>query len=393
MRNVLCLAPLGGALLLSTASAALAAPLPPSANAAQIQAGLQAMRDYNLITLKDLSSSSEVEGRAFVGGNLSGSSSNYFAQPHGLTGGNGLVVAGSVTGGAKQVNNGAGLVVGGNLTSGANMNAGPGGTGAVKVGGAISGGTVNANNASVYVAGGVANVNAKDVYYGGALGANVNGTKHAGDTSQATLGADLAAQAAAYATDFADLSGYLDALAPTGPLSSFLTYSGQTAKFNAGSGSGVAVFDIADLAAALAGMSQVQFTLPTTYDLVVINVAASSFTMPGGVNFNGPTNLGQKVIWNFVNATTLNLGSSFYGSVLAPNATLTNGNFIEGSVVAKSVNQNGEIHMNNLTGSIGEIRSVVPEADGWALMIAGFGGAGVMLRRRRTPTGGQTAAV
>ncbi|MBW8812173.1 MAG: choice-of-anchor A family protein [Caulobacterales bacterium] len=383
MRKILGLAPVATALLLVGAPAAVAGPLPPSANAAQIQAGLQAMRDYNLIALKDLSSSSEVEGRAFVGGNLSGNSSNYFTQPHGLTGGNGLVVAGNVSGGTKQVNNGAALAVGGNLTSGANMNAGPGGTGTVKVGGSISGGTVNANNTAVYVNGDVANVNAHDVYYGGALGANVNGVKHAGDTSQATLGADLAAQAAAYATDFADLSAYLDGLTPSGPLSSLLTYSGQTAKFNAGAGTGVAVFDIADLAAALAGMSNIQFTLPTTYDLVVINVTSPSFTMSGGVNFNGPTNLGQKVIWNFVNATTLNLGSSFFGSVLAPNATLTNGNFIEGSVVAKSVNQNGEIHMNNLTGGLGPIATPTPEPAAWALMILGFGAAGAALRRRR----------
>src|SRR3546814_6043614 len=43
--------------------------------AAAPQDGLDAMKKWNLITLGDLTSKSEVEGRAFVGGNLSGSRS------------------------------------------------------------------------------------------------------------------------------------------------------------------------------------------------------------------------------------------------------------------------------------------------------------------------------
>ena len=38
--------------------------------------GLDGLRDWNLIVLGDLTSSSEVEGRTFVGGNLNGNSSN-----------------------------------------------------------------------------------------------------------------------------------------------------------------------------------------------------------------------------------------------------------------------------------------------------------------------------
>ena len=40
-------------------------------------AGLDVLRTWNLVVLGDLTSSSEVEGRTFVGGNLDGNSSNY----------------------------------------------------------------------------------------------------------------------------------------------------------------------------------------------------------------------------------------------------------------------------------------------------------------------------
>ena len=45
---------------------------------ADANVGLQVMREYNLVVLGNLKSSSEVEGRTFVGGNLTGNSSNYF---------------------------------------------------------------------------------------------------------------------------------------------------------------------------------------------------------------------------------------------------------------------------------------------------------------------------
>src|SRR5689334_20078491 len=120
------LSAIAAGLVLASASAAAAAPTPSSADAADINAGLQAMRDYNLIVLKDLQSSSQVQGKTFVGGNLSGGSSNYFTSPGSQAGGVALTVGGNVTGGAKNINNGGSVKVGGDLTSGANMNGGGG---------------------------------------------------------------------------------------------------------------------------------------------------------------------------------------------------------------------------------------------------------------------------
>lgn len=365
-------------LALACAAVARAEPLPTSDDAATINAGLDAMRQYNLIVLKDLKSNSEVEGRTFVGGNLSGNSSNYFTKPGSQSGGVGLAVAGNVTGGTKQVNNGAALQVGGNLDSGANMNGG----GQVRVDGNAKG--VNANNAAVYVDGDIKNINAQNIYYGGSKSGYANGTLHAGDHSAAGLQADLQQQATDLADELTATSDFFSTLTATNAIS--YSANGQQAIFNAGSGSGIAVFSISDLNAALKNSSQLIFNLPTTYDAVIVNVAGTNVSLPSGINFNGPNGLGQKVIWNFYEATSINFGSkSWYGWVLAPGADLKIGNFIEGSVVARSLTQNGEIHLNGLgAGLIVQApQAAVPEPATWTMLILGFGAIGAALRRRR----------
>ena len=65
--------------------------------------GIAALREWNLVVLGNLKSSSEVEGRTFVGGNLSGNSSNYNIRqtPASSNGTPGLTVVGDVNGGHK----------------------------------------------------------------------------------------------------------------------------------------------------------------------------------------------------------------------------------------------------------------------------------------------------
>lgn len=370
---------LTAATVLAGARVAAADPLPSAANAAQVNAGLQAMRDYNLIVLKDLKSTSEVQGRTFVGGDLSGGSSNYYTKP-GAQAGTALTVGGDVSGGAKNVGNGGGLKVGGDLSSGANMNGG----GQVMVEGDAKG--VNANGASVYAGGDVKNTNAQHIYHGGSV-SNSNGTKHAGDHTADGLKDMIHAEAEALTDELLGTSAYLASLTPT----SVLTYSanGQQAIFDAGAGTGVAVFSIGNLEQALKTRSQLVFNAPTTYDAVIINVAGSTVKLPSSINFNGPTGLGMKVIWNFWEASSVDLGSkSWYGSVLAPSAHLKMNNFIEGSVVAKSMSQNGAVRMNSFSSdlTVDDLRTAVPEPATWTVMILGFASVGAALRRRRALT-------
>ncbi len=369
--------------MLAIAGGASAAPLPAAGNAESINAGLRAMRDYNLIVLKDLQSSSEVQGRTFVGGNLSGGSSNYFTKP-GAQSGTGLSVAGNVTGSAKNINNGGDLQVGGNLDSGVNMNGG----GDVAVDGNAT--KINANGASVRVDGNVSKTNAKDIYYGGTIDKNSNGIKHAGDHSASGLQLDLQQIAADFTTDLIATSDYLAGLTTTNAVS--YAPKQQQALFDAGAGSGVAVFAIADINAALKGSSKLTFAPPNSYDLVVINVGGRDISLPGGINFEAATGLGGKVVWNFFEAEKVNLSSkTWYGSILAPTAELKFNNGIEGTVVAASVLQNGAVRMGNFSAGawvagmvIDDLHAAVPEPSAWAMMIMGFGAIGAMIRRRRT---------
>ncbi|MBL8554728.1 MAG: choice-of-anchor A family protein [Phenylobacterium sp.] len=385
-------------LVLAGAGMAAAAPAPAADNAAQINAGLQAMRDYNLIALKDLQSSQGVQGRTFVGGNLTGGSSNYMTRS-GQSGGVALTVAGSVTGGAKNVSNGGAVVVGGNLDSGANMNGG----GSVTAGGNVK--KVNANGATVTAGGDVAQTNARtvyaggkidgtnatDLYAGGAISKNSNGVRHTGYPSQVGgLSAQLEQQALDYAAELEATSEYLSGLQATNLVE---TPDKWNAVFNPGAGTGVAVYTIADLPALLQGRSNLKFNTPSGYDAVIVNVAGTNISLPGSINFNNGQGLGASVIWNFYEATSINLNSkSWFGSILAPNAELKFGNSIEGSVVARSLIQNGEIRLGGFSGGLSiaqpvhDLRAGIPEPATWAMMILGFGAVGAMVRRRRAAT-------
>lgn len=372
------------ALIAAAAPAGAAQILPGSSDAASINSALAAMQTYNLITLGDLKSNQTVEGRAFVGGNLSGGSSNYFTNPQGQTG-TALTVVGNVTNGAKNIGNGGGVQVGGNLDSGVNA------SGRIEVDG--NGKNIN-GGALVYIDGDAQNVNGGTVYVGGGTKGYVNGKVVKGDHTVAGLQTTLQAQANGYVTDFDNLSTYLSTLTAT----SAMTYSadGQAAIFNAGAGTGVAVFNLSNLDQLFKNRSRLEFATPSTYDTVIVNVAGTNISLGNTINFQQNTALGAKVIWNFYEAETLDFGSKvFYGSVLAPNADARIGNVIQGSAVFDTLDQKGVIKMGGYGGGLtvpgvtklgGEVVTAVPEPATWAMMILGFGAVGSLLRRRRAAT-------
>jgi choice-of-anchor A domain-containing protein len=78
---------------------------------------------------------------------------------------------------------------------------------------------------------------------------------------------------------------------------------------------------------------------------VLINVSGTNFTEPSGVNFNGNSTLADNVIWNFSQATAIGLSSGFYGSILAPNATLSTGSTLTGNIEVANISSTGEIDL------------------------------------------------
>ena len=276
-------------------------------------AGADILREWNLVVLGDLVSSSEVEGRTFVGGDLSGNSSNYNIQPvaPSANGQPGLTVVGNVNGGHKNLNNGSGAVVGGNVNSGFNLNGAPQ---TVQVGGTIQNTNVNQNTVK----------------------SNIGATNP-------QFVQDLKQQASHIATSTLNLSHEMSTLGAN----SQLTFQGNKGVFNAQpDANGVAVFNIS--AADLDRIGEIQFNLNGA-DTAIVNVAGKSITLND--NFLGGTNnLGENVIWNFPDAETLKLTTAWGGSVLAPKAAAETGNYIQGSAVFGSLVQNGEMHVGTYKG-------------------------------------------
>lgn len=115
---------------------------------------------------------------------------------------------------------------------------------------------------------------------------------------------------------------------------------------------------------------------------LIVNFSGSSATFSGGYQaFDG-----YNVLFNFADATTLNIATGFTANVLAPNASVTNGSgVINGNVVVNSWNSGVQINANHyfVPTEVAGLVSAVPEADTYAMMLAGVGLIGVMARRRK----------
>ena len=265
-------------------------------------AGIDAMKEWNLIVLGDLQSAGQVEGRTFVGGNLSGGSSDYQVRtpapsPRGTPG---LTVVGDVNGGHKNLNNASGAAIGGNVNSGFNLN---GASQTVQVGGRISNTNVNQNT----------------------VNSGLN-------TTNPAFRVGLEQQKSLLGSSLTNLSSDMKGMAGN---SSF-TVSGSRGTFDA---KGVAVFNITS--ADLSKISEIKFNLNGA-ETAIVNVSGSAIAL--NQNFLGGTKgLGENVIWNFADATSVAISTAWGGSVLAPKAIGQVSNSIDGSGVFGSLQQNGRL--------------------------------------------------
>jgi choice-of-anchor A domain-containing protein len=231
------------------------------------------------------------------------------------------------------------------------------------------------------------NVNSNNVTYGGT---------NPGGSSPATLDASLAAGGAndlhaTLSVKLADLTANLTALSNTlsgltslgtiTSLNSPLDYSGAT--------NGYAVFTMTEAAFEQQnGNFDALFSGVPAGMTTIVNVLGADIVEGGGAN-NNYVGGNQSVIWNFHDANSLSL-KGFHGSVLAVNADVTNSSAIEGSIVAKNFNLNGEVHLGTFagTGNFLAPPSGVPEPASWAMMLIGFGAVGAAMRRPRASTAG-----
>jgi choice-of-anchor A domain-containing protein len=309
--------------VLLAAAAVFAMALPAVASA-------ETAADFNLFVLKDMAyRGSDTEGRVAVGGNAN------------LTG---------YSVGDKEPASQVNLVVGGNLTTNG---------GSVK-GKAIVGGTVSTTSY------------------------DASGIQPAGTpvpVNFASEGARLVA-----------LSSFLDTYANTGTVDS-VCYgapgsNGCQVTFNA-TAAGLNVFDIDTFLLSDTNTININLGAGST---VLINVSGTNVRLDGGMALNGGGT--SQVLFNFHDATSFVVGNmDLRGSALAASAAYTGGGgVINGQLIVDSFTGDTwggiggtQINKTKFAGDLLTLTAPpVPEPTTWALMIAGFGMAGAMLRRRRS---------
>jgi choice-of-anchor A domain-containing protein len=391
-----------GALLLS-AGAWMAAPA-----CAQSLTAAQILQEFNAVVFGNFASTSDVEGRTVIGGSLTnGATFNLDpASSEGTSTLQALSVYGSTTGGSLNIDDGGGVTVAGLNKATLSLNGGS----SVFIGGANSGNiTVNGGTASIGINGNnTATVTANG---GGTIaingqGGNINGNGSSSTTvtlpnkkdnngsinnatvkyGKVSLTDPLPNFASTFQTPLTSLSTQLATVAPNSTVSS----SNGTVTFNATpNAQGQAVFDIS-ASVLTSGNENVVFDANGATTILVdvaatCNGSSCAISLPSSTDFLNPTVDASDIIWNFYNATSLAFGSEFGGTVLAPDAAVTNSSPIDGDLIASSFSGSGELHNYPF---LGNLTFAVPEPASFSLLGVGLAGLIAVRRRKRPPARG-----
>lgn len=304
----------------------------------------QALFQFNLIVLGDAKSSSHVDGRSFIAGNLIGG--DYVLHPldtpasayAGLT----------VLGNASNANViGFGATIGGNFSQ----------SNVISGSGIVQGNASNINFGGVSAVGGTAST------------VNFNGGQYTGLAKTAAISnAMTIATSNDFDTLFTQASAHIATLSDTG---GSVILSGNRATFNAHPNNGVAVFDLSAIDTSVFNKAEFDFNLNGA-STVIFNSDEATINISANFLGGAAGNYGSKFLWNFKNATSINFGNLFGGSIIAPEAKLRNINNIEGSVVVGSLDQLGEFHLQPFTGTIPTPITPIPEPNTLAMFVASF---------------------
>lgn len=250
--------------------------------------------------------------------------------------------------------------------------------GAIVVGGDASAATIYNNPTSGTLAGfGALTV------YGNTSGNSINidngGSAYVAGTKGAPVnfngGGSYIAAPSYSITDFQTplngLSQSLSLLAAT----SYLPATGNNEVISATPGSdGIAVYNI----------TAAQLSAIPSFQIMLNGASTVVFNVSGNATYNANDESGttgaNNIIWNFYDATSVAINTQIGGTVLAPHANVSNGNQIDGALVAASWTGSGELHDYAFNGTLPSTN--VPEPA--TLAILGVGCLGVVVAHRRS---------
>lgn len=290
-------------------------------------------QNYNAIIFNDLKTSSDIEGRTFVGHDFTGTNSANL----------GIHLSNSVPSNDRT------FVVGNSI---------------------FAGNPINLQRGSLYIDG---STNGRGFNFNG--GGSVV-ADHTIDATTAAIRTSSIFQSQSMQAMAADSTVILPSGSP-----------GPTKFMGTGGADGVAVFNVsaADIFSNPNGQ-QFELYADSFTSNFVINVSGTSVDWTNGnmVGLFTDNYWQDHTIWNFYEATSINLGShNFNGAILAPYATITTSANIDGLVVANNLTTTAEVHLpNNGNAYDGYTATPVPEP-GSASLILVVGGLMLLARNRR----------
>lgn len=275
-----------------------------------VNAGSFVLQDYNVVTIGDFTTTSHVDGKVFVGGDLIANAKI----------GIGEHIDSAYTGASLQV---AGNVKGNNAISV---------HGTMEVGGS--------NTLSTFDNGNKVRVNGQEIQ-------NSNGV---------TTNSDLTNTAINYKNELEQASTTFQNMDANGTISYSENKKTTLTVDESLSSDDFAVFNLDDMNQFFSNTAnqEIEILANNISDIagIIINVSGTTIDQASNNNMLGTifAEFRDKILWNFYEATTISLSANnFMGTLLAPLATVTAFGNIDGSVGAYSLITTREIHLENTT--------------------------------------------
>lgn len=310
---------------------------------ASAHAGSFILNDYNVVTIGDLTFESHIAGKTFVGGDLNGYNSPNFADQ------------------VDQSSIDASLQVAGNV----NLSS------SISVKGHME---VSADNT-------ITAINSSQT--------KVNG-QYINNVTSVTVNNDLDAEKVAIENELKSASTAFATLA-TNTNNTITTDSNNKVTLSVDETLGAndyAVFDVNDITDIFNTSNNLSIEMEANNidDIagIIINVTGESLALSSSANMNGTVfnNYKSKILWNFIDATSIDLASQkFFGSILAPFAELTTNQDIDGSVGVYSIAAAKEIHAFETTVTPPDVVQVPTPS---VLFLMSIFGLALAVNRRRS---------